>query len=204
MPDQTAEPARAAARRVVMDPWPGQPGWGTPPQYPYRGYPYGHPPQPGPPAPPPSGATAITAAVLSFLGSAANGVGVISGVVVVWSSLIGESLAAAAGLNVGFFVFLTLVSCVLAVALLVGGILLLRRKLAGRLVIAVACGIAIAMALISFGYTQNAMRDYAFAASTYGLPGLALNLVMPAVTMTLALVPPTHRWCVARRPPPPW
>ncbi|MEZ0363888.1 hypothetical protein ACAG26_09345 [Mycobacterium sp. pUA109] len=184
----------------MTNPWQGQPGWGTPPpQYPYGPQPGGYPHQP-----PPSGATAITAAVMSFLGCAANGVGVISGVIVIWSSLIGDSLAAAAGLNTGFFVFLALVSFVIAIALLVGAILLLRRKLAGRMVIAVACGIAMTMELVSFGYTQNAMHDYAFAASTYGLPGLAVNLIMPAVTMTLALVPSTRRWCLARRPPPPW
>nr|WP_207949635.1 hypothetical protein [Mycobacterium eburneum] len=198
-----------------MNPWqpPGQPGWGppTPPgpygpppgQYgpppvggPYPGAPY---PPPGYPGAAPSGGTAIAAAVLSFLGAVASGVGVIG-------TAIALSAPWAKYASTGYFAFSALVSLALAAALTTGGILLLRRRLVGRTVIAGACAAAMLIALIGFAYGQhmlhNISSEYGMPVNSaaglgYGMGGLLFNLVMPAITMALALVPSTRLWCLA-------
>src|SRR5690625_3854031 len=136
---------------------PHHPGAPTPPAYPYSypahqpspypqpgqapGYsPYSPYPQPQYGGPAPSAGTAIAAALLSFLGAPANAPGALGTFAV-------PTMAQFRGSGTGVFVVLGTVSLAITVALLVGAILLLRRHLAGRLIIAVTCGVVIAMAL---------------------------------------------------------
>ncbi|OHV04303.1 hypothetical protein [Mycobacterium talmoniae] len=163
---------------------------------PYPGAPY---PPPGYPGAAPSGGTAIAAAVLSFLGAVASGVGVIG-------TAIALSAPWAKYASTGYFAFSALVSLALAAALTTGGILLLRRRLVGRTVIAGACAAAMLIALIGFAYGQhmlhNISSEYGMPVNSaaglgYGMGGLLFNLVMPAITMALALVPSTRLWCLA-------
>lgn len=203
-----------------MNPWqpPGQAGWGSPtPPGPYGapptpGAPYAAGPYPPPyPAAPPSGATTIAAAVLSFLGAASSAIGAIASLAVLTASW-------AKYASTGYFAVSGLVSFALAAALVVGGVMLLRRQLAGRVVIAAACGVAMLLALIGFVYAQHLMASlsgqYGVPASglsgmsSHGVVSLLFDLLMPAVTMALALVPSTRLWCLAgrasERPPTAW
>ncbi|TDH57482.1 hypothetical protein [Mycobacterium talmoniae] len=215
---------------------PGQPGWGpNPGPNPYgapAGNPYGQPANPygqvgnpygqaGNPYSPaagtpygqagypplgaalqPSGATAITAAILSFLGSLVHGIGALG-------SLLGlaSPLTKYSNVSGGFFALLAVVSGAVAAGLLVGGIMLLRRQFTGRMVIAVSCGAVILMAIASYAFSEHLLRGYGVTGFTSSAVGLLLNTVMPGVTMTLALVGPTRRWCLTKPPslpaPPP-
>lgn len=208
-----------------MHPWQHQPGqsgwnpsgWGPPPgQHPLGtpgGYPaptpYGqrppsYPPQPGPYPPKPSGSTAITAAILSFLGAATHSLramGVAEGVAQQWSDVAG-------GAGGGLFAILALVMVADVVGLVVGGIMLLRHQLAGRIVIVVSCAVVIVLQIIIFAYAATALHSYGLLGGFYGGSGLLVHAVMAGVTIALALASPTRRWCVAGRqsapsPPPP-
>lgn len=200
-----------------MNPWqqpPNQSGWGTPPsQYPYGsapGSPYG---QPSGYVPSPSGGTAITAAVLSFLGAAHQGLGGFGGLI---GLITASSLSDYGGVSVGIYGFQILVSLAIAAGLTVGGIMLLRRKLIGRIIIAVSCGLVIVLTIINFAFIQYLWNSYGLSGYSLrggllmGTPALALEIIMAGTTMTLALVPPTVRWCLSgparmpMQPPGPW
>lgn len=207
-----------------MQPWqptdqpggipPGQPGWPQHPQYPqqpYGQYPYAQQPQYAPypqypqaPAAGPSGGTAITAAVLSFLGALANALGGIS-----YFSLV--SMTKLKG-NTGIFTVLGLIYLAIAAGLVVGGYLLLQRKPVGRIIIAVACGVVIALSVIGYFLVLAALHNAGLPVSQVGAahPMRAFGgLIFPILTMVLALVPSTLQWCQAGQarqspPPAPW
>ncbi|MEZ0363889.1 hypothetical protein ACAG26_09350 [Mycobacterium sp. pUA109] len=156
----------------------------------------GYPPL-GAALPQPSGATAITAAILSFLGSLVHGIAAVG-------SLLGlaSPLTRYSNVSGGFFALLAVVSGGVAAGLLVGGIMLLRRRPTGRVVIAASCGAVILLAVASYAYSEHLLRGYGITGFTSSPLGLLLNTVMPGVTMALALVPPTLRWCYAKPPSP--
>ena len=214
-----------------MNPWqqpPSQPSWGgsggqypfnTPSggQYPFNApsggqYPFNAPSGGLPPGylPQPSGATAITAAVLSFLGAAVNGLSAL-GSYLVFSGLFGYTRLD--GSVTPYFVLSGVVLVAIAAGLITGGIMLLRRRLIARIIIAVSCGVVILWAIVGFIWSQSWLHSYGvYDVSGFGsgVFGLALNLIMPITTMTLALVPSTTRWCLAGspnltpQPPSPW
>jgi len=196
---------------------PHHPGAPTPPAYPYSypahqpspypqpgqapGYsPYSPYPQPQYGGPAPSAGTAIAAAILSFLGALANALGALGNFAV-------PTMAQFHGSGTGVFVVLGMVSLAITVALLVGGILLLRRKLAGRLIIAVTCGVVIAMALIGYLMAQSLLNQAGVSAAETmpTLLGRTIgSIFFPALTMVLALVPSTKKWCLAGGRPGGW
>lgn len=196
-----------------MYPWqqpPSQPGWGGSP------FNTGGPSPYGPPGyvPQPSGATAITAAVLSFLGAASNGVGALSMIYVwaTWNTVVRYN-DVSTGTYGGYFAFVALASAAVAAALTIGGIMLLRRRLIGRVIIAAGCGGVILMAIVNFAWAQSVLHGSGLRGLSglgSGAFGLVLNLIMPSVTIALAFVPATTRWCLAgppglaAPPPSPW
>ncbi|WP_109549578.1 NHL repeat-containing protein [Mycobacteroides chelonae] len=137
-----------------------------------------------------SGRTAVTASVLSLVGGAVFMVGVVAGVIGVLDAGLpeGERIISAV---VGALAF------PLAVGLILGGVLLLRRRRAGRIVLAVMWTLVI---LLAFSFVIE-------VASKPGRPPGALAAVVlvvvliiayAAITIALAMVSATARWCQAR------
>lgn len=165
-------------------------------------------------SPPPvrssSGATAISSAVLSLLGGAAN---LLFPVSVLWGAATIPSL----GVQVpsSFYVYTigpALALIAVAVALIIGGVLLLRRNLAARVIIVVACVATVIVNLfgIYFVYVTAHMMASGLSDligspvdSAYD-PAMSIlssapGLIFPIVTAILALTPSTRRWCLAGR-----
>jgi hypothetical protein len=155
----------------------------------------------------PSGATAIIAAVLALLGGALRAFysfGLIQGLYYL-SQIPGDL-----GSYVDDSVFVRLViysvaSVAATAALLLGGVLLLSRKRAGRALIVIGCILVIAEAVLtwvaaasfmqSLGMLGSGTLDGAlnFGASTAVIA--ALSIGAPLLTTILALAPATARWC---------
>ncbi|GBE64715.1 hypothetical protein MFM001_11770 [Mycobacterium sp. MFM001] len=176
-----------------MDPrqFPLQPGWGPPPA-PYPLYP---PRRPG-------GATAIAAAVLSFLGSIAHAV---------VCALCVASIVLGYHLNfkvVSFFALLAVASLAAAVALSAGAVMLLRRRPGGGVTIVATCAAAIPVDFALFVLAElihRANRHYYGQVVPMAAIGVVLTVVVGGLTIILAMAPPTKRWCRATQPsaPPP-
>ncbi|OHV04307.1 hypothetical protein [Mycobacterium talmoniae] len=158
-----------------MDPSQPEPGDGTPPRY----------------ESPPSRGTALTAGTLSLLGGIANGLAAISNIM-----LVGSPELESAGLSTGYFGFVGLAAFVIAIALLVGGIMLLRRRSAGRLIIVTGCVGAVLLNLVNFAYSQDLSQKYG-PEIAIGVPRLVVGISVASVTAMLALAASTERWCRA-------
>ena len=179
----------------------GQPGYGQSAygQGPYGQGAYGQPG--GYPTPRPSGGTAITAAVLSFLGGAAALFGIIANVVaVVAIAALSDLEASLPGWYTGVLVMSVIAEIILAVLLIWGGVAVLRHKMIGRLLVAGGCGVAIVFGLIGSiaGLAVEAqLRDdnisTGIGSGAFGFVGL----IFPVATMILVLVPPTAEWIAA-------
>ncbi|WP_067836192.1 hypothetical protein [Nocardia lijiangensis] len=165
--------------------------------YPPPGYPayppYGY-------VPPPSGGTAIMAGVLALLGGAYGGFTAISGFFALQRledvrRSIGSS---ATGPTETEFYAVVATSGGIAAMLLLGGILLLARKGAGRTLIVVACTLAVIQGFVSLGVIEDAGMLSESSAATVGL---ALGVSLPLLTGILAAVGSTARWVAAGRTP---
>ncbi|MCG5431016.1 hypothetical protein LV457_01720 [Mycobacterium sp. MYCO198283] len=187
--------------------------YGPPPAYPYGpppGYPY------GPPNPPASGATAIVAAVLSFLGALANVLSAVDGFVSVASL---REPRGAYGVEYPAWlaptgIIVSIAQLVLAVALVFGGVQLVRRRLNGRVVVAAAAGAAVLIQLVSLGFAAAAVKWARDLSARYDVgvdlgPLLTLSIgisavmiIFPIATGVLALLPATRRWCLSAPPSP--
>lgn len=162
-------------------------------QYPPQGYPPpGAYPPPGMPSKP-NGATGIIAGILGILG----GLWFLSGLV--WAVI----------LTIGRIhpevIIGGIVDLAVGVLLLIGGILLLRRKGTGRMLVVVGAGAA-----IIFGIALVVLRaigsDFVFGyggvSLVYGFLGLIVQLLIPAIaTIVLALIPPTGHWLAGGKQP---
>ncbi|MEV6909851.1 hypothetical protein [Amycolatopsis sp. NPDC051071] len=168
-------------------------------QYPPQG---GYPP-PGaypPPgmAPKPNGATGIIAAILAILG----GVWFLAGVVLHVIELSDDVDS--------FLVIGAVLDFVSAALLLLGGILLLMRKGAGRVLTAVGAAFPLFMVLVTI-VVRSLGLDFYFSygglSLFFGIGGVLIQVLLPAIaTLVLALIPPTARWVAAKKqaavPPP--
>lgn len=170
----------------------GQQPYAPPEQYP--GYP-GQAAYPGhdlPPARPASGATAIIAGILAILGGIVHAIFFVVG--------LGDLDRA---IDQGMATVQVFANIALAVILLLGGILLLMRKMAGRMIVIVGSALA-ALWFVGLGvYLGNVVSD---AAETYadgegagvavGITGVTVFIMcIPAVaTFVLSVVPLTGRW----------
>ncbi|TQM29454.1 hypothetical protein [Nocardia bhagyanarayanae] len=146
-------------------------------------YPYGPPGYGYPPAQPaPSGATAITAAVLSTLVGLLGSVGVCIGLVEALDPDNEVEPAAFIGIGVG---------ALIAMLWLLGALLLFMRQTAGHVIIIGLSSIALLGALVLVAI---------------GGPAGGLPLVLSATIFGLTVAGPTGRWIAARRrsayPPP--
>ncbi|MEZ0363887.1 hypothetical protein ACAG26_09340 [Mycobacterium sp. pUA109] len=177
---------------VAMNPWqqpPGQPGWPMPPTQ----QPYG---QPGyPPPPRPSGATAITAAVLSFLGCA---IYAITAVLLLATVARRRNRLPVDGTH--FLVFMGMVLSAVAVALLVGGVMLLCRRLSSRVILIITCATSVAMQIVALVFAElirSAHRHYDGPLHA-AIIGIVVTAAIGVPTTIVALAPATKRWCLAR------
>jgi hypothetical protein len=145
-----------------------------------------------------SGAGAVTAGVLAILGG------------IVWAAFTcadlvslahrssedrivtqddGHFLYYPAGTWVGWT---ALIEAALATALLLSGaILLLTRRLVGRLLIVIGCGVVIATIYRPLFLSL----DYSFG----DFSAVSVFALFPGLTMVLALAPATKRWCQSSR-----
>jgi hypothetical protein len=161
--------------------------------------------RPVPPQKPAGGGTAISAAVLSLLGSVAQGYPFVTSTLEMGSN--DEMLKHLPGWWHVYVLISWVLSFILTVGLLVGGIQLLRRRDYARRMIIGACGIVIFTTV--FGTIMMlAMRDklaeYAGVSasflSTVGIVGGLIVLIFPIVTLVLTILPPTKRWCAQGAP----
>ncbi|MBJ7289268.1 hypothetical protein [Williamsia sp.] len=167
------------------------PGYGPPQNYgPPSGYAQQYYGSPQGYVPPPSSATAIIAAILAFLGGIAATV-----------ALIGDILIVAAVTDVdgpswfsGYAGFEGVISLVRLGLLVTGGVLLIRRRGVGRVLVLAGCALTIVMVIVG-------VIILASISVANGVPGVVgsgygvfLGLVFPAVTIVLLLVSPTTRW----------
>lgn len=163
--------------------WPQQPGHF--PGYPQPGYPAGY--QPNLPKGP-SGATGIIAAILALLGGP---VGVCFGAMTVFIMFTDAEFDA-----IG--VVLSLFGVAFGLALLLGAIALIRRRMIGRRLIIGGCAVAILSGLatlcdMAIGITGNPSREPAEIGLT-----IIVGLVFPILTLVLAMLPSTARWIQAK------
>ncbi|MBE1576126.1 DUF3824 domain-containing protein [Amycolatopsis roodepoortensis] len=158
-------------------------------QYPPQGY-----PAPGayPPGPmrQPSGATAIIAGILAILGGLWFLAGLASHIIELSHYFISFLLVGAA---------LDLVS---AAVLLGGGIMLLLRKRAGRVLTVIGAASAIGFVALTFllqAFDAHFHFSYGGVMLHFGVGLLLIVVLIPAIaTLVLALVPPTARWLAAK------
>jgi hypothetical protein len=202
-------PQAVAGYPVAPPPYPGAPAPGYPaaPQGYYAGYPTAPGPQYSPygPPPSPSGGTAITAAVLSFLGTVAHGLGTM--VVFVAMSAINDVPKAKdllPGWYTGFAIGSALINVAISIALLVGGIQLLRHVGWSRMLIAGACAAAIVWRIVDLVATKSiydSIEKYGVDTGQRigGMAGSTFALIFPIATLVLVLVPLTKRWCEVPR-----
>jgi hypothetical protein len=151
----------------------------------------------------PSGATAIIAAVLALLIGAARGyfsVGLIQGwyYVAKFSGDLGSYLDNSVFAWAMVYSVATVAS---TAALLLGGVLLLSRKRAGRTLIVLGCLIGIAESVVvwvaaaSFLQSLSSLGDNSFGGALHVGMGTVIALAVPVATLVLALAPATARWC---------
>lgn len=142
------------------------------------------------PLPPTSGGTAIAAAMVSIVGSLLFSVGLAAGTV----SLVDPSNSQDALLLAAVAAVL---SSPIGIGLIVGGLLLLRRRNAGRFVI-VACWpfeVLVYLGALIVVVTSPSRPSGALVIVS---AALVVVVVCAVVASTLALVAPTRRWCLAR------
>ncbi|RSN47974.1 hypothetical protein DMC64_12195 [Amycolatopsis sp. WAC 04197] len=159
-----------------------------------------YPPQGGYPAPgaypppgmarQPSGATGIIAGVLAILGGLWFLAGVVSHVVELSHYVI------------SFLVVGAVLDFVSAALLLGGGILLLVRKRAGRVLTVIGSAGAIGFVVLTFLFRaigSSFYFSYGGVMLHFGFGWLLFVVLIPAiVTLVLALIPPTGRWLAAK------
>ncbi|ANN15257.1 hypothetical protein SD37_06045 [Amycolatopsis orientalis] len=163
-------------------------------QYPPQG---AYPPPGGYPPPgmarKPNGATGVIAGILAILG----GVWFLSGLV--WMIILLFNRVRP------YLIVGGILDLAVGVLLLIGGILLLRRKSTGRMLVVIGAGAGIFFGIVSIilrASGADIVYAYGGVAVVYGFLGLIVQLLIPAIaTIVLALIPPTGRWLAAGKQP---
>ncbi|MFE5570749.1 hypothetical protein ACFQ68_37545 [Amycolatopsis japonica] len=162
-----------------------------------------YPPQGGYPAPgaypppgmarQPSGATGIIAGILAILGGLWFLAGTVSHVIELSHYVI------------SFLVVGAVLDFVSAALLLGGGILLLVRKRAGRVLTVIGSAGAIGFVALTFLFRaigSSFYFSYGGVMLHFGFGWLLFVVLIPAIaTLVLALIPPTGRWLAAKNTP---
>lgn len=187
------------------------PAYGPPPQMyppPYVAPPYwqGHPYTPT--APSPSVATAIITAVLSILLSLYQGSMAVLyfAMASLTSAVLYDLDADEMGWLTSFVVIMGVGSALGAIALLVGPILLVARKLFARWIIGFGCTVTVVMLLIPvilaellLGALSSEMEElslFSFTDNPFVAFLVTISFVVPVVATVLAFLPSTRRYCV--------
>ena len=196
-------------------PAPGYPGPGYPPPSGhngyggYNGYGSGY----GYPQPAPSGGTGITAGILALLGGVVSAITAVSMFITAFTvpgkhSASGAELATGArrrgsgsshsgshngsgGSDVdGEFLTAGMLYTIVALVLLIGGFLLLRRSNTGRTMVMIGCvGILLISVLLAGGLANGLLR-----------PGMG-GAIFALITLILAALGSTRRWVQVARTP---
>lgn len=143
------------------------------------GYPsYGQPPGYQPPA---GGGTAITAGILALVTGGLNVLG---------AAAVAAVDAKILDVTPGKVQFAAIAAGFIAFLLILGGVLLLCRLTAGRVMVILGCSLALVNMVIGV--------------ALFGVfsPTSAVGIVLMIATMSLAAVGPTGRWIAARRSAP--
>lgn len=133
--------------------------------------------------------TAASVAVLSLLGGVVFTVGAVAGV----AGILGWEVNRPADRVAAGVV--AVLSAPFAAGLIIGGILLLRRRLAGRTVVVVTWVVVI---LLATGLLSVVTAGHNRSPKTLVIVVLMLIVLYSGAAITLALIPSTRRWCLAR------
>ncbi|WP_410580464.1 hypothetical protein [Amycolatopsis sp. lyj-108] len=162
--------------------YPPQGGYPPPGAYPQQGM-----------ARQPSGATGMIAGILAILG----GLWFLAGLAFHVIELV--------DFTVSFLVIGAVLDFLSAALLLSGGILLLLRKKAGRVLTVIGAGATILLVASIFlmeAIGSHFFFSYSGVTSHFGVGLLLIVVPIPAIaTLVLALIPPTARWLAAKKQP---
>ncbi|WP_131809195.1 hypothetical protein [Mycolicibacterium setense] len=142
----------------------------------------------------PSAVTAVITALLAGVGALltlGNGILGLTGLAALAGDAGLRTLALRSAGALTLTVLATLLSVVCGILLLAGTVALLRRKMIGRRLIVSGCVLIIVGSLISVGLSLATTAGY----GAPGASGLAIvSLILPIVTLVLALLPSTAAW----------
>jgi hypothetical protein len=181
----------------------GQPGYaqpyGAPVQNGYGATPYGapYPYAPGYGEPRAGGGTAITAAVIALLLSILGllVMGIATAVILGSDAATTSENEFRGALTVGM-----LIGAVPCLLLLLGSILLFRRKTAGRVILILLSGLGLVFSVLSTAIPLISGNGAAGEEATFVLIGGAVSGAAPLLIFLLAVAPSTGRWIRAGRP----
>lgn len=150
-----------------------------------------------------SGVTAISAAILALIVAAYSGVGVILSFMATafLNDALGEGVAP--HWMVPSFAIAGIAGAVAALVLVIGAFMLFVHKLAGRMFVVFGCVVAIVVAIAPhvLGYFWPGPLASAVASQTgesprFGFgPLILVSIGIPLLTIILASLPSTRRWC---------
>ncbi len=180
------------------DPYGGQPGYGAPVEYGYGAPVYGAAPYPGYGQPRAGGGTAITAAVIALLLSLISLGGLGLGLAFLLST---DATSAADEAGREEAMTALAIGSVPALLLLLGSVLLFRRKTAGRVLLILLTSIS----LIGIGLSVAAAiaedrTETGYETTPAVFVGAAMVGAIPLLLLVLAAAPSTGRWVRAGRP----
>jgi hypothetical protein len=167
----------------------------------YQPYPGGYTPYPnqGVVTPRPSGGTAITSAVLAIVGAIGQLLGAVGSLIAVTAFADLKEFDDLPGWTTPYFLVAGTVSLVAGISLLTGAIMLLTKKLSGRIWIGLGCVIVLVFGVAGF-IAGKAIED-SFNSTTsmpagtdFGYVGLVF-LIFPIITLVLAWLPATEKYC---------
>jgi hypothetical protein len=170
----------------------------------YQPYPGGYTPYPneGFVTPQPSGGTAITSAVLAIVGSIGQLLGAVGSLLAVTAFTDLKEFDDLPGWTGTYFLVAGVVSLIAGVSLLTGAIMLLTKKISGRIWIGLGCVIVLVFGVAGF-FAGEAIEDSFSSSSSmpagtgFGYVGLVF-LIFPIVTLVLAWLPATEKYCTQR------
>ncbi|MUL61062.1 hypothetical protein B5P44_00490 [Mycobacterium sp. CBMA 213] len=144
--------------------------------------------------PSPSGATAKAMAVLALLGGVGNLLA--SVVLVAASGYLSEHEAMPSWYGATVYV---IAACgfVVAVALLTGGVMAFMRRRSGARIVVFGCALSIVAFFGDLAVTLAAASDAGAGGVGTSPIHSFMSLIIPVVTLVLALVPSTKRWLIA-------
>lgn len=153
-------------------------------------------PRPAPNPQPNNSTTAVIAAILALVGGAVSGLHGLGSVAALIFAADEDELSKAGS---AFFTITGIVELSIAVGLLAGGAMMLRRRPSAPLVVAIAAGAAILVGIIGIivigTMVAGELSGYGAAFSSVPMFASLLRLAFPIATLVLAVLPSTRRYC---------